>query len=153
MALSAGNFNAWWFTDKWPQRLGSWRMRREGGGCSTEIPSLKGSLKWNGFLGGFSLAIWGHTHCLPNKRTTSLPAGCSSPCTGPTNSWYSTMIIWGLGSPKFWAPQHAPVVLWGFLWRSGMKLGTEVIRTVRKARSGDGDWVLRWAPVPSQTQG
>lgn len=40
-----------------------------------------------------------------------------------------------MGSPKSWAPQHAPAVLCCFLWWTGMKVGTDVIRTAMEGQT------------------
>lgn len=124
-----GTFSNWRFIDKWPQRHLFQKNEEGRGAVSQRFYFWRASWNEVSFWERFSLHMWGHKHCLPNRITASLPAGCSSPCTGSTSPSYSTRISEGWDSPKSWAPQHAAAVLCGFLWWTGMKLGTEVIRT------------------------
>lgn len=114
-----GNFSAWWFTDQWPQRLGSRRMRWRG---MLHRDSLLEGLPKRKFLGEIFFA-YARAHTLSSyKITTCLPTGCFSPVLDQ-HALILNYDQWGMGFPKSWAPQHAPAVLCCFLWWTGMKVG------------------------------
>lgn len=88
--------------------------------------------------------MWGHTHCLPNRITTYLPAGCSSPYTGSTSPSYSTRIREGWAPPNP-EPQtcHScslclPVVNWD-------EAGHEIYKNTWGRPGLGGDWGPGWS--------
>lgn len=126
-----GNFSAWWFTDQWPQRLGSRRMRWRG---MLHGDSLLEGLPKRKFLGEIFFAYVRAQTLSSYKITIYLPTGCFYPCIGPTCSYTP---LWSVrdGLPQILSSTTCPscsLLLSVVNWDEG---GHSVIRTAMEGQA------------------